>query len=188
MTSTVTRKDHRVDRVSGLISDKKPPLPKLHQISEIWEKEPMYYHFSPSNNRRTMLLTLTHSENKSGDIYTFDLTKMAHALGTKACETEYIVVGYERELIKMAVKMKSQVPAKRIIKKIYSFFGEYTGEIAFCGEDTRTYLEKAASIVAPLEARDVDPVPLVFGDKTLKDLLHRIDNARRGQRATKKVA
>ena len=134
-----------------------------------------------------MFFTFAHSDNKQSNIYTPDLHKMASSLGTKACATEYIVIGYERESIKMAVKMKSPVPVKRVVNKIRSYFNDYSGEVAFDAEDKRTYLEKAASIVAPLEPRDVDPTPLIFGDKTLKDLLRRIENARRGQGASREV-
>jgi hypothetical protein len=144
--------------------------------------------FSERDSRRTFMLTLAHSENKSDELYTPDLQRMAKAIGTKACETEFMTIGYEHENIKMAIKMKSQVPAKRIVKKIYAFFKGYSREVEFDPADTRTYLELAACIIAPLEPRDVDPAPLIFGDKTLGDLLRRIDNSRRGQRATKNVA
>ena len=60
------------------------------------------------------------------------------------------MVGYEHENIKMVIKMKAQVPVTRIVKKIRAFFGGYSGEITFDREDKRTYLEKAASIIAPL--------------------------------------
>lgn len=97
---------------------------------------------------RDIFLTLAHSENKRGDIYTPDLQRMAVALGTRACETRFIVVGYEHENIKMAIKMKSQVPTERIVNKIRNFFNGYSGEI---------------------------------------DRLRRIDNARRGQGASRNV-
>jgi hypothetical protein len=139
------------------------------------------------NAKRAILLTLEHSENKNDEIYAPDLQSIAIALGTEACPTAFIVVGYEQDNIKMAIKMKSQVPVKRIVNKIRAIFNGYSGEIAFEAADNRTYLEKAASIVAPLEPRDIDPKPLVFGDKTLGDLLHRIDNARRGQGASRNV-
>lgn len=178
--------------VCGLTTDKEPPecsllRPKLQKISKTRDKTSTTSSSSQFYARRAIFLTLAHSENKKDEIYTPDLQRMASALGTKACETEFIVVGYEHENIKMAIKMKSQVPVKRIVKKISAFFNGYSGERAFDGEDKRTYLEKAASIVAPLEPRDVDPKPLVFGDKTLEDLLRRIDNARRGQGASRNV-
>lgn len=160
---------------------------KLQKFSRTRDKTPMTSSFSQFDARRSMFLTLAHSENMEDEIYTPDLQKMASALGTKACKTEFIVVGYEHENIKMAIKMKSQVPVNRIVKKIFVFFNGYSGEITFDGEDKRTYLEKAASIVAPLEPRDVDPKPLIFGYKTLEDLLRRIDNARRGQGASRNV-
>lgn len=161
--------------------------PKLQIFSRTRDKTPTTAHSSEFDARRAMFLTLAHSENKEDEIYTPDLQKMANALGTKACETEFIVVGYEHKNIKMAIKMKSQVPVNRIVKKIFAFFNNYSGEITFDGEDKRTYLEKAASIVAPLEPRDVDPKPLIFGDKTLEDLLRKIDNARRGQGTSRNV-
>lgn len=178
--------------VCGLTTDKEPSecsllRPKLQKISKTRDKTPTTSSSSQFDVRRAIFLTLAHSENKKDEIYTPDLQRMASALGTKAYETEFIVVGYEHENIKMAIKMKSQVPVKRIVKKIFAFFNGYSGEIVFDGEDKRTYLEKAASIVAPLEPRDVDPKPLVFGDKTLEDLLRRIDNARRGQGASRNV-
>lgn len=147
--------------------------PKLQVFSRTRDETPSTSLFQFDARRATFFFTLAHSENKEDEIYTPDLQRMASALGTKACETEFIVVGYENENIKMAIKMKSQVPVKRIVKKIFAFFNNYSGEITFDGEDKRTYLEKAASIVAPLEPRDVDPQPLIFGDKTLEDLLRR---------------
>lgn len=96
--------------------------PKLQIFSRTRDETPSTSLFQFDARRATFVFTLAHSENKEDEIYTPDLQKMASALGTKACETEFIVVGYEHKNIKIAIKLKSQVPVNRIVKKIFAFF------------------------------------------------------------------
>ena len=110
----------------------------------------------------------------------------------KKVKLVYAVIGIKNEgasrVIEIAFKLETKRPVSvgTIMKKIYKMFPRFHGEIASDKTGKVVYVKKARRIVAPLEAVDIDPNPMVYNE-TLYNLLRRIQNAEKGQEGPRDV-
>jgi hypothetical protein len=155
-----------------------------------WEEKKDFCNSLNRVKRRSILLTFPDPYN-IGDVKSLDVIKrLVRETKTKKSFVDKVTVTEEssgkdnrgtRE-VKMAIKIQSKnaVLISGFIWKLYkNVFPKYDYRIHIDVSDTSVYLEKARSLVAPLQAREMDMDPFVFGE-SLYELLMRIENAMKG--------
>lgn len=149
-----------------------------------WEEKKEFCDSLKGVKRRCILISFPYSDSM-GDVKSTDVfnklqseTRTTKAVIDKASITEEIMENGKREVyMAINVQSKNAILVSSFLWKVYQkVFPDYHYQIQMDVSNTSSYLDKARTLVAPLEAREMDMKPFVFGE-TLYELLRRIENA-----------
>lgn len=146
--------------------------------------------------KRRDILIVFKNTNIIGDMKSIEnVEKILHGTTTNTSKITYMTLvevpsknrGEKETHMAVKIETKNAISLGTFISKMYKLFPSYHDVISCEISCTSTYLGKARTLVSPIETKEIDTSPYVYGE-SLTDLLKRIENSAKGEKTLLSVS